>query len=270
MAIALSSGSAPKLRFPCARSSSGIAVTAVTTSAFTPLEQLRAHELVAEQLRRHIRLHLVPPGKSLPPERELARVFRVGRATVQQAIELLEKEELVRTRRGRAGGTFVIGAVGDERPLGRVVDRVRRERDAIEEALVFRSELEPAAAARAARERTDDDLAAIAAAGAAASAAPDDAGFMANDTEFHLSLARAAHNHYYAEAIERLRLLLNDALVVLPDSDLWHARSNREHAVVLAALERRDERKARSAMRTHVDHTDQSVRALLRTLASGA
>jgi GntR family transcriptional repressor for pyruvate dehydrogenase complex len=245
-------------------------VNAGPTGAFTPLEQLRAHELVAEQLRRHIRLHLVPPGKSLPPERELARVFGVGRATVQQAIALLEAEELVWTRRGRAGGTFVAGAVGDEGPLAHVVDRVRRERDAIEEALVFRSEVEPAAAVCAARERTEDELAAIAAASAAATAAPDDAAFMANDTEFHLSLARAAHNRYYAEAIERLRLLLNDALVVLPDSELWHARSNREHAVILAALERRDERGVRSGMRTHVDHTDQSVRALLRTLASGA
>ncbi len=63
---------------------------------------------------------------------------------------------------------------------------------------------------------------------------------------------------------------LNNALVVLPDSDVWHARSNREHAVALAVLDRRDERKAPSAMRTHVDDTDESVRALLRTLAGAA
>jgi GntR family transcriptional repressor for pyruvate dehydrogenase complex len=241
-------------------------VTASPSGAFAPLEQLRAHELVAEQLRRHIRLHLVAPGESLPPERELARVFGVGRATVQQAIALLEAERLVETRRGRAGGTFVVTAHGAGGPLAGVLERIRRERGAIEEALAFRAEVEPAAAAVAARERTDDDVATLTAARAGAEAAADDDAFMASDTEFHLAVARAAHNGHFAEAIERLRILLNDALVALPESELWHARSNREHAAVAAAVERGDERAARRAMRTHVQHTERSVRALLRAL----
>ena len=95
---------------------------------FRPLEQLRAHELVADQIRRQIALRLVSPGQSLPPERELARLFGVGRATVQQAIELLEHEQLLESRRGRSGGTFVISsAQGDETPVT-VLDRVRKER----------------------------------------------------------------------------------------------------------------------------------------------
>ena len=237
-----------------------------TTSTFAPLEQLRAHELVAEELRRHIRLHLVAPSTSLPPERELARVFGVGRATVQQALALLEREGLVETRRGRAGGTFVVGSAGDDGSLAAVVDRVRNERHVIEDALAFRAEIEPAAAARAAGERTAEDLAAIAAANEAASAAADDAAFMASDTEFHLALARAAHNRHFAAAVEELRFVLNDALVALPESDLWHARSNREHSAVLAAVERQDDLGARRAMRAHVAHTERSVRALLRAL----
>src|SRR5829696_3763967 len=128
---------------------------------FRPLEQLRAHELVAEQIRRQIALRLVSPGHSLPPERELARLFGVGRTTVQQAIQLLEREQLLESRRGRSGGTFVVGsAQGDETPVG-VLDRVRNEREAILEALVFRAELEPAAAAAAAGARGEADLAAM-------------------------------------------------------------------------------------------------------------
>jgi DNA-binding GntR family transcriptional regulator len=66
--------------------------------------------------------------------------------------------------------------------------------------------------------------------------------------------------------LERLRLVLNDALVALPDSALWHARSNREHEALLGALEAGDARAARKAMQVHVSHTDQSVRALMAAL----
>jgi GntR family transcriptional regulator, transcriptional repressor for pyruvate dehydrogenase complex len=233
---------------------------------FRPLEQLRAHELVAEQIRRQIALRLVSPGQSLPPERELARLFGVGRATVQQAIELLEGERLLESRRGRSGGTFVVGSTqGDETPAG-ILDRVRKEREAILEALVFRAELEPAAAAAAAGARGQRDLAAMKAACRAAAATEDDAEFMEHDTELHLALGRATGNRYFAEALERLRLVLNDALVALPDSALWHARSNREHESLLDALEAGDGRAARKAMQVHVSHTDQSVRALMAAL----
>src|SRR5687768_11846097 len=102
---------------------------------FRPLEQLRAHELVAEQIRRLIAIRTVSPGQSPPPERELARLYGVDRATVQQAIQLLKREELLESRRGRSGGTFVVGsAQGNETPVG-VLDRVRKERAAILEAL---------------------------------------------------------------------------------------------------------------------------------------
>jgi GntR family transcriptional regulator, transcriptional repressor for pyruvate dehydrogenase complex len=233
---------------------------------FRPLEQLRAHELVAEQIRRQIALRLVPPGQSLPPERELARLFGVGRATVQQAIQLLEREQLLESRRGRSGGTFVVAsAQGDETPVA-VLGRVRKDREAILEALVFRIELEPAAAAAAAVARSQTDLVAMKAAYRAAAATEDDAEFMEHDTELHLALGRATGNRYFAESLERLRLVLNDALVALPDSVLWHARSNREHELLLEALEAGDGRAARRAMHTHVAHTDQSVRALLAAL----
>jgi len=38
--------------------------------SFDPIQQLRAHEYVAEQIRRHIALRLVAPGESLPSEND--------------------------------------------------------------------------------------------------------------------------------------------------------------------------------------------------------
>jgi DNA-binding GntR family transcriptional regulator len=77
---------------------------------FARVEQPRAHEFVAEQLRREIALGIIQPGSRLPSERDLAQLFGVSRITVQQAVNLLESEGLVWARRGRGGGTFVTDA----------------------------------------------------------------------------------------------------------------------------------------------------------------
>jgi DNA-binding FadR family transcriptional regulator len=67
-------------------------------------------------------------------------------------------------------------------------------------------------------ERTEDELAQIELANQRALAADTDLEFMAFDTEFHLAIARAAQNRYVYEAVERMRLVLGDALTALPDS----------------------------------------------------
>lgn len=233
---------------------------------FEPIEQPKAHEYVAEQVRRQIMLRLIPVGGALPTERDLARMFGVGRATVQRALEVLERDGLVESRRGRSGGTFVVGPVGADGSLHRVLADIRRSGKEIEEALVFRIEVEPAAAALAAGARNRADVTRIRRAMERAATARTDTEFMEHDTELHLAIARATRNRFFAEAVERLRLVLNDPLVALPDSELWHARSNVEHDAILAALVAGDERSARESMRVHVWHTAQAIRALLGAL----
>jgi DNA-binding FadR family transcriptional regulator len=99
-----------------------------------------------------------------------------------------------------------------------------------------------------------------------AAAAEADVGFMAHDTEFHLLVGHATRNRFYADAVERLRVVLNDPLVALPDSAIWHARSTAEHGAVLDAIAAGDREGAREAMLEHVTHTAQAIRALLQAL----
>jgi GntR family transcriptional regulator, transcriptional repressor for pyruvate dehydrogenase complex len=235
----------------------------VTGEEFRRYEQLRAHAYVAEQLRRLIALRVAGAGRALPPERELARLFGVGRATVQKAIDELEAEGLIERRRGRTGGTFVRTRSGGEGPAAEVLSVFRNERRLVEEALDYRSELEPGVAAAAAAARSESDLVVLARAARLAAASGDDAEFMEHDTDFHLRIARATGNRFFSASVEQLRLAVNDALAALPDSAHWHARSAAEHDEILAAIERRDAAGARRAMRAHVTHTARRVRALL-------
>src|SRR5262245_1242079 len=55
-----------------------------------------------------IRLGLVTAGERLPPERELAERLKVSRVTLRQAIGALREAGYLESRRGRAGGTFVV------------------------------------------------------------------------------------------------------------------------------------------------------------------
>src|SRR5215218_4126741 len=115
---------------------------------FERLEQQRAHEYVAEQIRRQIVLRLIPSGQALPPERELAAIFGVGRATVQQAIRMLVDDHMVESRRGRhGGGNFVLGPGENRAGTEPLLGRLRRRREQVEDALAYRGAVEPAVAA---------------------------------------------------------------------------------------------------------------------------
>ena len=221
---------------------------------------------MAEQLRRAIPQPPLGPSRAPPPPRDLARQFGVGRATVQKAVAILEADGLVERRRGRAGGTFLVRRANEDDDSTHLVEGLRAHRDEILEALAFRLAVEPSAAALAALAASDEELERIRRAARAAGAATNDANFMAHDTEFHLAVGRASGNRFLAEAVERLRLALNDSLAALPDSRAWHSWSNEEHGRVVRALERRDAETARDAMAAHVLHADDAIRALLRSL----
>ena len=79
-----------------------------------------------------------------------------------------------------------------------------------------------------------------------------------------VAVAGAAHNRFFAEAVERVRLSLNDVILLLPESPLWQQRSLQEHQRIFAALEAGDSRAARQAVLAHVGQTARSVRALLK------
>lgn len=231
--------------------------------SFDPIQQLRAHEYVAEQIRRHISLRLIGPGESLPSERELAAMFGVGRPTIQHALRLLEADRLVEARRGRRGGTFVLKPTEDTHVMEELMSRLVRRREELEELLVYRRTLEPAVARIAAETRVRSDLARIRLAIRSMVEALSEPDYMRFDTEFHLAVADATHNRYLVRAIEEIRMQLNDALSLLPESETWHRRIGGEHEAIFEAIEARNADAAEAAAELHVANSELSVRAVL-------
>jgi GntR family transcriptional repressor for pyruvate dehydrogenase complex len=87
--------------------------------------------------------------------------------------------------------------------------------------------------------------------------------YMRLDTEFHLAVARATRNRHLTSAIEEIRMELNDALSLLPESETWHRRISGEHEAIFDAIESRDPDAAGAAAELHVANSDKGVRAVL-------
>ncbi len=237
-------------------------VTASTVH-FERIHQLRAHEYVAEQIRRHIALRLIKPGEALPAERELAGMFGVGRPTIQHALRLLEAAGLVEGRRGRNGGTFITRPDEDSLAADDMIVRVMRHRKELEDLLLYRRLIEPAVARVAASTRRKADLAAMRRAIRGMAAASSEPDYMRHDTDFHIAVAQATGNAVLTRAIEEVRMRLNDAMTLLPESDAWHRRISGEHDALLDAIENGDAYTAETVMQQHVANSEQGLRAVL-------
>ena len=77
--------------------------------------KIPAYIQVAAALRRRIETGEWQPSEKISTLEELEEEFRVARVTVRQAVDLLEREGLVKRQQGR--GTFVNDTVNDKRWL---------------------------------------------------------------------------------------------------------------------------------------------------------
>src|SRR5258707_3091369 len=82
------------------------------------VEHVPVYGLIVDQLRRAIHSGAFVPGDKFPPERELSKQLGVSRASVREAIRVLEGEGYVETRRGARGGLIVLDRGPTDEPPG--------------------------------------------------------------------------------------------------------------------------------------------------------
>ncbi|MFK4542751.1 GntR family transcriptional repressor for pyruvate dehydrogenase complex [Streptomyces tendae] len=164
------------------------------TDALRPMTKQRLYEQVLERLRQYVTDGGLRAGDRLPPERDLAQRLGVSRASVKQAIVVLEVQGLVEARHG--GGTYLVRDSLDVEPVDAMVERRRRLPDVLE----AREALETKLAELAAERRTEDDLAAMRAALDVMAEEIDGGGHgVEGDRLFHAAVTAAAHSSLLAE-----------------------------------------------------------------------
>src|SRR6266550_683600 len=123
----------------------------------TPMPVPKASDVLADDLRERILLGEFPEGTALPTERDLVAQTQMSRATVREALRILEVQGLIRIKTGRAGGAFV-QKPDDESVADSVALVIRGRRIRMAALLETREAIEPACAQLAAKYRTDADL----------------------------------------------------------------------------------------------------------------
>lgn len=157
-------------------------------------------DIVFDRIHRAIKSGAFGADERLPTEHELAAEFEVSRPIVREALRRLREQGLIYSRRG--AGSFV-RSVGLRQPLG--FGQLENVADLLN-CYEFRLTVEPVAAACAAERHDPRSLSVIAGALELMRDATNRQSHREDaDFQFHLAIAQASENNYFATAMEALK-----------------------------------------------------------------
>ena len=228
-----------------------------------PVRGGNAFEITVARLAQAIRLGLVAAGDRLPPERELAERLRVSRVALRQAIGALREAGYLESRRGRAGGTFVVHPLPDAGEDSDAAALAKEMGEELHDALDFRRVVEAGAANLAATRALSANQRAYLVGCLTASRERDAGSRRVNDSRLHLAIAAASGCASVATAIADVQLRLDRLLGAIPVIRRNLDHSDAQHTRIVEAILAGDPAGARTAMEEHCDGTAELLRGLL-------
>lgn len=224
-------------------------------------ESARATSLTDDlyaKLEARIRSGDWTPGTRLPTQKEIAETENVSRTVVREAVARLTAQGLANSRQG--SGMFVTDTA-EYRAFQITRDELNELADIVK-LLEMRLGVETEMAGLAAARRTTADIGAIQDALQAMQDLQGDPVAAAKaDTAFHMAIARATQNDYYARFVEflGLRLVPPRNLYLRDQPDEAHrayaAKVHAEHEAILEAIVRMEPQRARDAARHHMQES---------------
>lgn len=228
---------------------------------FTPAKRVRAYESVVEQIESAILRGDLRPGQRLPSERDLTTQFAVSRATIREALRVLESLGLVKSRQGDPTGGAEVQEFSPAALNRSLTTMVHLEQFDLADVVQFRMSIEGSTTFLAAVSHTPEQLDRMKAAHTAAAKAVASGyeAFSAADVEFHRSVAEAAGSGLLRVcndvACGVVFNLIEAKLKAAYDIEQLMIDSCRRHALVLEQIEQRNgAQAARMALRDMMDH----------------
>jgi GntR family transcriptional repressor for pyruvate dehydrogenase complex len=217
------------------------------TSPLRPLGRTRLYEDLVERLGEFVIRTNLEVGGRFPPERELASRLEVSRASLRQALAVLEAQGFIEVRHG--GGVFLRRSRGFGGMLHKLVERRAR----LPEVLEARELLEVRLAELAATRRAESDLAAMRAALAQMEAEVDGHELgLGGDSAFHHAVHRAGNNKVLEHVIDGLAAAIHETRVESLSEPGRPRNSLIAHRHILEAIAAGDSALAAEAMRAHL------------------
>ena len=209
---------------------------------------------VAEQIIDAMKQGEYQIGDKLPSEREIAEQMKVSRNSIREALSALQILGAIESRPGT--GTYIRNNVMNKVNIDRVVTFVEESEDLFK-VWEARKEIEDSLVKFAidrANEGDIDEIADTLAAMHKATLAEDYDGFLGANTDFHLSVGKAADNLPLMNALRSLlEITTQELLEELKLGYVWQEVEEcfAGHEAIVEAIRKHDEKAGAKAVRNH-------------------
>lgn len=226
-----------------------------------PINKTSLSKQVADQLQEAILEGALKADDRLPTEGELAERFHVSRPTIREALKRLAAKNLIRSRRGPTGGTFVnhLGAdeLSDQMTTAATL-YVSMNQISLTEVSSTRLEMEKLCCQLACQNRSDDDLDKMRNELKYQSDSSITAEeFCAADVRFHRAIADASQNRMLSfvmySLIEALQPVANMIAYRFRERDIILM----QHQRLLGAIEDKDSNLACAVIKEQIEYLAQ-------------
>lgn len=212
------------------------------------------YQHIAGQLRHAILSGAVAPAERLPNEVDLAEIFHTSRATVREALRVLDAEGLITTRKGVKGGSFVAQPSAAD-----TAERLRADLNrlspslSLDDFMEIRSFIEVPGARLAAIRRTPEELRVLMSTIPTTRARLDDQEFYGANRDFHSELIRMCHNPLMRLTADPMFHVLQTGLDRTRLPHRFHATVAQHHRDIAAAVTDGEGDRAADLMSAHLD-----------------
>lgn len=226
---------------------------------FTPIKNTKVYEQVINQIKTMIQDGTLKRGDKLPSERDLVEQLGVSRASIREALRVLEIVGLVECKQGE--GNFIRSTFQDSlfEPLS-IMFMLNECK--LEEIFDLRKVMEIETAALAAKEVTDNELREMGDLINEMKLSEDEDERVKLDRNFHYKIAQASRNFLIVSILNTVSTLM--------DSFIKDARRNiinnqhkdiidEQHERVLNGLKNRNPGEAAEAMRIHMELINENL-----------
>ncbi len=201
-----------------------------------------------------IKTNKVKPGERLPTENELTQTLGVSRTCVREAIKSLETLGLISVRQ-RIGATLLQPSASNLLHAEYLSAAIQRHQT--DSLLEFRRILEVGLASLAAEKATDADIEAMQTALEKYQTEVEQKhADCSTDLSFHTAMVRAAKNPFAATVWQTISTRLTEVLARATDLPTVPEQTLGDHQRILRAIRSRNPKKAREAMRAHLENAE--------------
>ncbi len=228
---------------------------------FNKVQTKKVYMKIVEQIRDLIKEGKLKPGDKLPPEQILSKEFGTSRPSVREALSALEILGITESRGGK--GNFIRNNLGF--PLYEQIFKELEEEESPFEILEARKAVETEIVGLSAKKATKEEIDAIKESlNKMKENMTDIPKIMKIDREFHINIARAAHNNLLFSMMIYLADLLNEKLWIKMKEKSWNIpgcpqKYLEEHIEIFNAIKNKDSKDARKRMYDHLAGVEQDL-----------